>query len=247
MSAARPLIALPARYSASASALRYAALVTAEALAEAVYRAGGEPFMMLPAGPRAPGAAGAEEIAERLARCAGLLLPGGGDLDPAHYGGADRHPEVYDLHPGQDAFDLALAGYALVAGLPTLAVCRGLQVVNTVLGGSLEQDMGGPGRDHRHVLHRLAPVGGSLLASVTGTGEREVSCYHHQRVDRLGRGLRVTARAADGTVEAVELASPAGWFLGVQWHPEDTAAADPGRRAVFEALVEAAAAESRRG
>ncbi|MFB6894145.1 gamma-glutamyl-gamma-aminobutyrate hydrolase family protein [Kitasatospora sp. NPDC056327] len=247
MSGPRPLIALPARFSASASALRYAALVAAESLAEAVHRAGGEPFVMLPAGPRTPGAAGADEVAERLARCAGLLLPGGGDLDPAHYGAASRHPDVYDLHAGQDAFDLALAGYALSAGLPTLAVCRGLQVVNTALGGTLEQDMGGPGHDHRHVVHALAPEPGSLLARVTGPGEREVSCYHHQRVDRLGRGLRVTARAADGTVEAVELTDPPGWFLGVQWHPEDTAAADPAQQAVFEGLVEAAAAEGRRG
>ncbi|MET8698168.1 gamma-glutamyl-gamma-aminobutyrate hydrolase family protein [Kitasatospora sp. NPDC058032] len=247
MSAPRPLIALPARFSASVSALRYAAVVAAEALAEAVYRAGGEPFVMLPAGPGAPGAAGAEEVAERLARCSGLLLPGGGDLDPAHYGEDSRHPDVYDLHAGQDAFDLALAGYALVAGLPTLAVCRGLQVVNTVLGGTLEQDMGGPGLDHRHVVHPLTPLDGTLLARLAGPGDRVVSCYHHQRVARLGHGLRVTARAADGTVEAVELVEPAGWFLGVQWHPEDTAATDPAQQAVFDALVEAAAAEGRRG
>ncbi|MFJ9690741.1 gamma-glutamyl-gamma-aminobutyrate hydrolase family protein [Kitasatospora sp. NPDC101183] len=231
----RPLIALPARFSASAPVLRHAAIVTAQALAEAVYEAGGEPFTMLPAG------SGAEQVAARLARCGGLLLPGGGDLDPAHYGQRERHPEVYDLHPGQDAFDLALARYALLAGLPTLAVCRGLQVVNTVLGGTLEQDMGGPGQDHRHRRHRLAPASGTLLERLLGPGEAEVSCYHHQRIALLGRGLRVAAQAADGTVEAVELASPEGWFLGVQWHPEDTAASDPAQRALFAGLVGAAA------
>ncbi len=238
----RPLIALPVRYSASASALRYAAVVTAQALAEAVHRAGGEPFMLLP---DANSAQRPDELAERLARCDGLLLPGGGDLDPAHYGEPSRHAEVYDVHPLQDAFDLELARYALDSGLPTLAVCRGLQVVNTVLGGTLEQDMGGPGRDHRHVVHPVAPAPGSLLAVAVGPAPVRASCYHHQRVRELGKGLHAVATAGDGTVEALELDRPRGWFLGVQWHPEDTAAEDPAQQAVFAALVAAARSGSR--
>ncbi|CAM5301983.1 hypothetical protein SALBM135S_04690 [Streptomyces alboniger] len=108
--ARRPLIALPQRYAATTSALRYAAVVTARALAEAVLRAGGEPFMMLPGAP--------DEAAERLGRCDGLLLPGGGDLAPWRYaGGAEVHGSVYDVDDAQDAFDLALARLAPARGL----------------------------------------------------------------------------------------------------------------------------------
>ncbi|MEI5098165.1 type 1 glutamine amidotransferase [Streptomyces sp. PmtG] len=241
---ARPLIALPQRFSATASALRYGAVVTARALADAVLRAGGEPFMMLPGPPH--------EAAERLARCDGVLLPGGGDVAPGLYAsGAEVHTRVYDVDAEQDAFDLAVARHALASGLPLLAVCRGLQIVNVALGGSLRQDMGGADADHRHRVHRVALAAGSVVAAATRTaravavagaaGRVEVSCYHHQCADRLGEGLAVTGRAADGTVEALELPGRSGWFAAVQWHPEDTAASDPGQQGLFDALVGASA------
>lgn len=149
----RPLIALPQRFSASASALRYSAVVTARALSEAVLRAGGEPFMLHPGPP--------EEVDERLARCDGVLLPGGGDLAPRLYDtNAEVHDRIYDVDAEQDAFDLAVARYALTSRLPLLAVCRGLQVVNVALGGTLRQDMGGRGHDHRHRVHRVALAAG---------------------------------------------------------------------------------------
>ncbi|MFK4064518.1 gamma-glutamyl-gamma-aminobutyrate hydrolase family protein [Streptomyces sp. NPDC029674] len=250
MPSRRPLIALPQRYAATTSALRYAAVVTARALAEAVFRAGGEPFMMLPGPP--------DETADRLSRCAGLLLPGGGDLAPWRYGvgaGADGtgaggvHRSVYDVDDAQDDFDLALTHCALSTGLPTLAVCRGLQAVNVALGGTLRQDMGGPGTDHRHVVHPVRLATGSTVARAMGVGgapseegteEVAVSCYHHQCVDRLGQGLTPTAWSTDGTIEALELADAAGWFTAVQWHPEDTAATDRGQQGLFGALVRAA-------
>lgn len=225
----RPIIAIPARFSATASALRYAAVVAARALADAVYRAGGEPFIMHPAD--------AASAAERLALADGLLLPGGGDLDPALYGEGRAHESVYDVDAAQDAFDLALARHALAAGLPTLAVCRGLQVVNVALGGRLRQHME---PDHRHLVHPVTLRPGTLLARVTGAEKIEASCYHHQCVAELGEGLVATAWAADGTVEAAEPAAPRGWFLAVQWHPEDTAHADPANQALFDALVSAA-------
>ncbi|MCF3125191.1 gamma-glutamyl-gamma-aminobutyrate hydrolase family protein [Streptomyces arenae] len=233
--APRPLIALPQRYAARTSALRYAAVVTARALADAVFRAGGEPFMMHPGPP--------EEAADRLARCAGLLLPGGGDLAPWRYAdGADVHRSVYDVDDAQDDFDLALARCALDAGLPTLAVCRGLQVVNVALGGTLRQDMGGPDGEHRHKVHPVRVAEGSTVARAMGaaTGVASASCYHHQCVDGLGQGLVPTAWAADGTVEALELPSAAGWFAAVQWHPEDTAAVDGAQHGLFLDLVRAA-------
>ncbi|MGW8376227.1 gamma-glutamyl-gamma-aminobutyrate hydrolase family protein [Streptomyces sp. ODS28] len=262
--ARRPLIALPQRYSATTSALRYAAVVTARALAEAVLRAGGEPFMMLPGPP--------EEAAARLARCDGLLLPGGGDLSPRLYADGTAHRSVYDVDEAQDAFDLALVRSALDAELPVLAVCRGLQVANVALGGTLRQDMGdvgglaeggsaksGPaesgaaeggsaeggsverGVAHRHLVHAVGLEPGSTVARAMGAEKAEVSCFHHQCVDRLGTGLAVTARAADGTPEGLELPSRTGWFTAVQWHPEDTAESHPAQQGLFDALVRAAA------
>ncbi|MFI6586247.1 gamma-glutamyl-gamma-aminobutyrate hydrolase family protein [Embleya sp. NPDC050493] len=231
----RPLIAVPCRFAATTSALRYAAEVTARALAEAVYAAGGEPFMMHPAEP-----AGA---ASRLARADGLLLPGGGDLAPSTYGADTVHDRVYDVDATQDAFDLACARHALAVGLPTLAVCRGLQVVNVALGGTLTQDMP---VHHRHVLHRVTLTPDSTIARATGTTELDASCYHHQSVDRLAPGLRSTGTTPDGTVESLEPTSPTGWFTAVQWHPEDTARTDPTQHSLFTTLTEAAHRHARR-
>ncbi|WP_329352988.1 gamma-glutamyl-gamma-aminobutyrate hydrolase family protein [Streptomyces sp. NBC_01261] len=234
----RPLIALPARFSATASALRYAAEVNSLALVEAVWRAGGEPATIHPYAP--DGTADPAEVAARLARFDGVLLPGGGDLAPYRYGAEGTHESVYDVDDRQDGFDLQVARQALESGLPLLAVCRGLQVVNVALGGTLEQDMGGPEREHRHVVHPVALEPGSLLARATGAEKVDASCYHHQRVDRPGSGLRVTARAADGTVEGLELPGARGWFTAVQWHPEDTAHEQAVQQGLFDTLVEAA-------
>lgn len=227
----RPLIAVPARFSATTSALRYAAEVNARALIEAVWRAGGEPVGIHPA---------ESDVASRLARFDGVLLPGGGDLAPHRYGAATTHDSVYDVDELQDTFDLRVARHALGAGLPLLAVCRGLQVVNVALGGSLEQDMGGPEHEHRRLVHPVRIRRGTLLEEATGAGKADASCYHHQRVDRPGEGLTVTATAADGTVEGLELPDAQGWFTAVQWHPEDTAHEDPAQQGLFDALVSAA-------
>lgn len=230
--ATRPLIAVPARFCATTSALRYAAEVTARALVEAVWRAGGEPAAIHPA----PG-----ELPERLTRFDGVLLPGGGDLAPYRYGADATHASVYDVDETQDAFDLDLARHALDLGLPLLAICRGLQVVNVALGGTLEQDMGGPEHEHRHIVHPVTVRRGSLLEEALGAEKAEASCYHHQRVDRVGEGLTVTATAADGTVEGLEIPGAAGWFTAVQWHPEDTAPEDRAQQGLFDTLVRACA------
>ncbi|GAA2476143.1 gamma-glutamyl-gamma-aminobutyrate hydrolase family protein [Streptomyces longisporus] len=227
----RPLIAIPARFSATTSALRYAAEVNARALIEAVWRAGGEPVSIHPADC---------EVASRLAPFDGVLLPGGGDLAPHRYGATDTHSTVYDVDDLQDAFDLELARTTLHLGVPLLAICRGLQVVNVALGGTLHQDMGGPERAHRHLVHPVAVLAGTLLEQATNVQKVEASCYHHQRVDRPGRELTVTARAADGTVEGLELPDARGWFTAVQWHPEDTAHEDTAQQGLFDALVRAA-------
>ncbi|MEV6306329.1 gamma-glutamyl-gamma-aminobutyrate hydrolase family protein [Actinoplanes sp. NPDC051861] len=229
----RPLIAVPARFSESASALRYRAEVAAAALVEAVFAAGGEPLVVHPAG---------VEVRERLAFADGILLPGGGDLAP-RWSGQAVHETLYDVSESQDAFDLAVARVAIGEGWPLLAVCRGVQVVNVALGGDLVQDMTEVlGRDHRHVRHEIGV--GAPLAGVLGADRLKISCYHHQSIGRLGAGLEVTARAEDGTIEAVALSGGVGWFQGVQWHPEDTAAGDPVQARLFSAFVEAAAQRS---
>jgi putative glutamine amidotransferase len=239
MAERRPRIAVPARFSTSASALRYGAEVTSRNLVEAVYAAGGEPLVLHPYAPG--GVADDAEVAARLAGFDGVLLPGGGDL-AAHWTGQGAHPTLYDVDDEQDAFDLALARVCLDAAVPLLAVCRGLQVVNAVRGGTVVQDMDeayGELRHHRHRVHTISVEPGSLLAGVVGE-QVESSCYHHQCLDTLGAGLVAVARAEEGVVEAVELTGARGWFLGVQWHPEDTWATSPGQLAVFRALVDAA-------
>ncbi len=168
----------------------------------------------------------------RLEGFDGVLLCGGADIDPALYGATEIHPEVYDVDALQDDADLSLAAYCFAHGVPTLAVCRGLHVVNVHRGGTLVQHMD---EHHRHVVHDVVIARGPAGIE---PGRITASCYHHQCIDRLGSGLEVVGRAEDGTIEAVTIDS-AGWAFGVQWHPEDTAREDPRQLGVFRALVDA--------
>ena len=233
----RPRIAIPARFSQSASALRFRAVVAARALAAAVYAAGGDPVVLLPVA--AGGVADDDEVADRLGFADGVLLPGGGDLSPEFYG-AKAHASLYDMDAEQDAFDIAVARWAIAAQVPLLAICRGMQVVNVVRGGDLIQDMP---THHRHVVSELDLAPGTVVRAAVGRDRITISCYHHQALGRLGDGLVATSTSDDGVVESVEFSSPDhAWFLGLQWHPEDHAATDPAQRAVFEALVGASRA-----
>lgn len=196
---------------------------------EQVARAGGQPVVLPPAGDPA-------RLVERLD---GLILAGGGDIDPARYGEMPHEKSGY-VRKFRDEAEFAVLAAALDAELPYLGICRGLQVLNVALGGTLHQhlpDVVG------HVGHSPAPgrfgplpvipVPGTRLAKTLGTEPVTVPHYHHQAVDRLADGLTVSATAEDGTIEAVEL--DAGPFtMAVQWHPE--AAEDC---ALFEALVAA--------
>lgn len=233
----RPLIAVPARFAATTSALRHRAEVNARALIEAVWQAGGEPVSLHPHAPG--GTVTPSEVTARLARFDGVLLPGGGDVSPDRYGDRASHPGLDDVNAEQDGFDLGVAGRALETGLPLLAVCRGLQIVNVARGGTLQQDMGAD-REHRHLVHPVSLEPESAVAAATRAEKIDASCFHHQRVARLGAGLTVTARAADGTIEALELQDSLGWFAAVQWHPEDTAPRDAANQGLFDALVHAA-------
>ncbi|MGW0294111.1 gamma-glutamyl-gamma-aminobutyrate hydrolase family protein [Streptomyces tuirus] len=175
-----------------------------------VQRAGGLAAMLPPDDTR--------YAAEAVARLDGLVIAGGPDVEPVRYG-AEREPRTGPPAPERDAWELALIEAALAARVPLLGICRGMQLLNVALGGTLVQHIDG----HAEVVgvfggHAVKPVPGSLYAGVVPE-ETFVPTYHHQAVDRLGEGLVPSAYAADGTVEAVELPS-ADWVLGVQWHPE---------------------------
>ena len=168
--------------------------------------------------------------------CYSVLLAGGGDIDPARYG-QDPDPSVYDVDAVQDDADFGIAAAALELGLPMLAVCRGLHVLNVLRGGTLVQDMP---VNHRHHVHRVALEDPADHLGV-GAASITCSCYHHQAIDRIGDGIVVLGRSEDGFVEAVQLPST-GWAAGVQWHPEDTYAADPAQLLPFRRLVQEAGA-----
>ena len=170
------------------------------------------------------------------------VLVGGGDIDPGLYGQETR-PEVAHVNPARDEFEIPLVRAAIATGLPTLCICRGAQVLNVALGGTLVQDV------PTHQEHRMPTPGpmhpvllepGSRLEAIYGSRQMDVNSAHHQAISALGDGLAVTARAADGTVEAIELRDGALWVLAVQWHPEAMQAVDAPQRKLFAALVEQA-------
>lgn len=196
----------------------------------------------------APGEEGnPEEILEPFD---GLLLVGGGDIDPARYGGGSND-HLYGIEPDRDEFEIELIRTADRIGLPTLCICRGMQVMNVAFGGSLHQHLPDvPGLIEHGVpiegtltIHDVDPVMGSRLAAVTKAGSLAAASHHHQGIDRLGDGLEATGRTEDGLIEAIERVVPdqqdtrATWMLGVQWHPEETAERDPAQQSLFDALV----------
>jgi putative glutamine amidotransferase len=177
---------------------------------------------------------------------AGLCISGGPDLDPAFYG-AEPHPKLGPVEPELDAFELAVVRRADSLGMPVLGICRGCQVLNVARGGTLHQHV--PDVSDGLVSHRQRESGretthdvriepSSRLATIVGAEELDVNAFHHQAVDRLGRGLRAVAWADDGIVEAIEGEGEA-LYLGVQWHVETLTHLTRHAR-VFETLVEAA-------
>ena len=184
------------------------------------------------------------EIPEALDVIEALILPGGGDVDPAHYGGA-RHDANYGISPERDGFELALAHAALAReDLPILCVCRGMQLLNVALGGDLLAhipDHFGEKISHRHpelrpVEHGVSIEPTSRLARILGATELTVHSVHHQAVGRLGKGLRAVAWSPDGVIEAIE-SERHPFLIGVQWHPELGALGDERQRHLFEELV----------
>lgn len=225
----RPLIGIVGRRAANSSVLRYSGVVAAEALLDAVARAGGEPVIL-----HDGAAADVAALAERVARFDGLVLPGGGDLNPGRYSHT-RSPECEVPDDRQDAFDLAVIRAAIGTATPTLAICRGLQVLNVACGGTLRQHILGGPVEHEGALHPVTLAAGSRLRRLAGADTIEVSSAHHQSVDRLGAGLHAVGCAPDGCLEAIE--HTGAGILAVQWHPEDQAATHGYDQALFDDLA----------
>lgn len=180
-------------------------------------------------------------------RLDGLLLTGGGDLDPACYGQTTRHPTVSEINPARDETELLLSRWAAEQDVPLLGICRGQQVVNVALGGTLYQDIPaeiGTTVEHDtpgpldHYAHEVRVAPGSRLAGLVGSTSLATNSRHHQAVREPAPGLAVTAHAPDGVIEALEKAD-ARFIVTVQWHPENLRH-DPATRALFRGLVEAA-------
>jgi putative glutamine amidotransferase len=207
---------------------------------DAVIQAGGLPILLPVLDP-----ADAEQLVDTVD---GLLLTGGGDVNPAAYG-ASPHPSVYGIDDRRDAWELALARAALAADRPLLGICRGSQVLNVALGGSLVQHLPDvtelahrvPER-HDQAVHPVEIEPASRLAAVVGATTLGVNTLHHQAVGIVGQSLVVVATAADGTIEAVE-GDHGHRVLGVQWHPE-LLAATAEHAALFRWLVAESAGSS---
>jgi putative glutamine amidotransferase len=227
----RPLIAVTGMPSPQVKGLRRRGVVASEKVLEAVFRAGGDPVILPPAG---------HPVGPLLSRFDGVLLPGGADVDPRRYGGSLRGSSTYTAEDVQDVFDLAVARHAVEHAMPLFAICRGMQILNVALGGDLIQDLEATCVPHRDGYHRVDLDADGRTAAAMGSRGVVVSSYHHQAIRRLGTGLTVTGRAIDGVIEVVEHATAP--VLAVQWHPEDNADLVAEQQALFTAHVELARA-----
>jgi putative glutamine amidotransferase len=176
----------------------------------------------------------------------GLVLTGGEDVDPARYG-EKRHEKVRFVNAARDATEAALIIEAKARNTPVLAICRGIQILNVALGGSLVQDIPSQcntsishdedaPRDKRS--HQVSAESGSLIAKAVGTDRFTVNSFHHQSVKRVGDGMRITARSPDGVIEGLE-STDDWWVLAVQWHPEEmNDSPEPWDRGLFKAFAQ---------
>jgi putative glutamine amidotransferase len=197
--------------------------------AHAITRAGGIPIILPPIIDLH------DQLETLLSRCDAIVLHGGGDIDPKHYGQSPTTSALYGINANHDEIEIAVARHALAEDIPMLAICRGLQVVNVAHGGTLIQDLGT--EDHRQKYHSVDLIPDSKLARAVGASRAEAChSFHHQAVDVVGHGFVVVGTASDGTIEAIE-STTATWCVAVQWHPEDSAATDQQQQNIFDTLI----------
>jgi putative glutamine amidotransferase len=208
---------------------------------QAVIRAGAAPLLI-------PALTESSPLRTLYASLDGLLLSGGKDVAPVHYGEA-LHEKCDPVPPERDEMELRLTRWAVEEGKPLLAICRGIQVLNVALGGSLYQDIDAqiPGADNHtwypdyprnRVSHTVPVTPEARLACIVGTAPLPVNSLHYQAIKDVAPGLTVVARAPDGVVESLEVGGHP-FAIGVQWHPEELAAGDPRQQRIFDALVDA--------
>ncbi|MDR6685595.1 putative glutamine amidotransferase [Arthrobacter sp. 1088] len=243
---ARPRIGVPIRLSSSDNpdARVGEANQLFTFIVDLLREAGAQPVLLTPVSADSAG-----RLASVMKTLDGVLLPGGGDLEPRLYG-QDPEDSVYDVNPEQDHLDIDVARATIDAGLPLLGICRGHQLLNVLYGGTLIQDMAPSAVNHNGLdpddpsagewaWHDVVLAPGSKTAALYGAPEGtsiKIASGHHQAVARVGEGLVVTAIADDGTVEALE--DPSRWVASVQWHPEASQLPDNERLAPFKAFVE---------
>ena len=197
---------------------------------EGITRAGGVPLMLPPI------TSIIDDIPALLDKVDGVVLHGGGDVDPRRYGQSPSAEQLYGIVAEHDEVELAIVRAVLASDTPMLAICRGLQVLNVALGGTLQQDIGT--ESHWLAHHRVTLDAGSRLAKAVGHElVAQCHCVHHQALDCVADGLTIVGRTDDGIVHACEVES-ASWIVATQWHPEDTAATDPEQQALFQALID---------
>lgn len=207
----------------------------------AVVAAGGLPVIIPVVTPQ-------DKISQLINLCHGILLPGGGDIDPLLFG-EHPHPASGSICPQCDGFELSLAEQALKRNMPMLGICRGAQIINVAAGGTVCQDIALKIKEHlKHIqqaprwypTHTITAVADSKLANIIGSEPVKVNSFHHQMVGRLGNGLKVAALAPDGVIEAIEHQKPNYFVLGVQYHPEALYERDSKARVLFTSFIQAA-------
>jgi putative glutamine amidotransferase len=225
----KPLVVIVGRKSAETKGVRGKPFAAAQTYFLAVERAGGVP-LMLPPIPEL-----VDDVDALLRRTDAVVFHGGGDIDPRQYGQEASAESLYGIVEEHDAMELAMVRAAIDADKPVLAICRGMQVLNVALGGTLRQDIGTDSHWMQFTANELEP--GSRLAKAMGTeSPQRCHCVHHQSLDRVADGLHVVSRDDAGLVHGVEL-DAARWIVATQWHPEDSAADDPQQQGLFDELI----------
>ena len=246
-----PLIAIAGRQGAPSRVSRDSVCFAGRRYLDSVLRAGGEPVVI------SPQPIDDDESDDLISRFDGLILMGGGDVNPALYG-QEAGPHIYGVLESQDHFEASLLRAALRHAKPVLAICRGMQLANVVLGGTLVQDLSElPNAaelvDHKptgfpvgaeYTLHEVRLENDSILAHSVGGTSIQGASFHHQGIGTLAPGFKPAGWAPDGLLEAIEHEDH--WLVGVQWHPEDTSADDPQQQRIYEAFVDCARSSSRR-
>lgn len=229
----KPLVLIVGRLAEDAKGVRGKPFAAGRGYFLGVEAAGGVPLMLPPI------TALVDDIASVVRRVDAVVLHGGGDVDPRHYGQEATAEQLYGIVPEHDEVELAVVKAALAADLPILAICRGMQVLNVALGGTLHQHIGTESHWFAHSTDVHVEPGSKLAQALGTTVPDDCHCVHHQALDRVADGLTITARTDDGIVHGVE-SQAHHWVVATQWHPEDTAGHDPQQQSLFDALVVAA-------